>query len=121
MHLTRILLRTARRTPQDPNKVPFRNPSVSLKLRQSIAGRKERVKDDTGLEELALLFASLKANDFNENYCKKEIDNLQRVFLEGKKRRAEEKKLAHSIVVKPGRDLHHCQLNLYLRKFPPTE
>lgn len=118
MHLTRILLRKAARAPQDVNKVKFENPRLGLKLRSFVTGKNNRVKEVTGLEEMGLLFAALRANDFNEKYCQREVENMRKAFDEAKAQRDEIKRIANSGSVKLGRDLHYLQLNRYLKKFP---
>lgn len=118
MRLTQILLRARARTPQDINKVSFVKPRLGLKLRTFVTGKTNRVKEVTGLEELGLLFAAMKAHDFNEKYCQQEINKVRTVFVEAKKQRDETKRIANSGGVKIGRDLHFLQLNRYLKKFP---
>lgn len=106
------------RHPQDPNRVRFRNPTLPMKLRRFVTGKTTQDRKETGMEELGLLFAALKANDFNEKYCQKEIDAVRKKNEDIKAQFIEKKRLIHSTEIKPGKDLHYLQLNRFLKKFP---
>ncbi len=69
------------------------------------------------LQELTVLFASMKNNDFNENKCSKEISTLQKNYKEFLDKKFE---LKHkdSKILTAGRVLNSKQVNKYLKGFP---
>lgn len=65
-----------------------------------------------------MFFASMKAHDFNEQYCQKEINDLKTTHMDGLMKQRGAKKLANTGAIKIGKDLHYLQMNRFLKRFP---
>ncbi|PSN54693.1 hypothetical protein C0J52_01075 [Blattella germanica] len=73
------------------------------------------------LQEMAIMFACFKNNDFNQELCSKEIGTFQKcykTFLDDKQIRKNEEQKG---IITPGdKNLSSKQLNKYLKRFPPN-
>lgn len=69
------------------------------------------------LQEMSVVFAALKDNDFNEKHCAREIQALQKANIEAMNRAREDKLKNSGQISTIGKDLNSKQLNRYLKKF----
>lgn len=105
------------RGPQNIKKVPFKA-LLPMRLRNFVSGKSDRTAEVPCLQELSVLFAGLKNNEFNESVCRKEIENLQRAHVAHLNKRFAERQTYSKGVVSVGKDLTFRQLNKYLKGFP---
>uniref|UniRef100_A0A0R3P2P9 CHCH domain-containing protein n=1 Tax=Drosophila pseudoobscura pseudoobscura TaxID=46245 RepID=A0A0R3P2P9_DROPS len=75
-------------------------------------------KDVACLQEMGMLFACMKDNEFVEKYCHKEIQQFQNCFKYYMDRKFKAKKTVNQGFVQPGNNLNYKQLNKYMRRFP---
>ncbi|KAJ9583387.1 hypothetical protein L9F63_022253, partial [Diploptera punctata] len=68
----------AARTPQK-EPVPVQR-SLPMKLKPTVSGKGNRTSDVSCLQEMAIMLACFKTNDFNQNLCSKEIDKFQNCY-----------------------------------------
>lgn len=116
MRLFWHLCKNARR-PQDPNKVPFKA-MLPMRLNNYVSGKSDRQTEVPCLQEITVLLASLKTNEFDESLCKKEIELLQKTNIEHLDKKKKIKEAAQRGVLATGRDLTFRQLNKFMRNFP---
>lgn len=107
------------RLPQNVNKVPF-DQMLPLALRDRVSGKGARTSDVACVQEMTVLFACLKNNDFNEAPCAKEISNFDGCYKTFLDTNFEHKQERQKGGVSIGKDLHSRELNVYLKKFPVT-
>lgn len=105
------------RGPQMIKKVPFKA-LLPMKLRNMVSGKSDRTAEVPCLQELSILFASLKNNEFNESFCKKEIENVQRAHVAHMNKKFADSQTLTRGVVSTGRDLTFRELNKYLKGYP---
>lgn len=105
------------RGPQNINRVPFKA-LLPLRLRNHVSGKSDRTAEVPCLQELSVLFASMKNNEFNETLCRKEIENVQKAHVAHLNKRFADRETFNRGIVSTGRDLTFRQLNKYLRTFP---
>lgn len=70
------------------------------------------------LQEMSVVFAALKDNEFNEKHCAREIQSLQKANIEGMNRAREDKLKNSGQISTVGKQLNSKQLNRYLKKYP---
>ncbi|XP_050730309.1 coiled-coil-helix-coiled-coil-helix domain-containing protein 1-like [Eriocheir sinensis] len=96
---------------------PF-NGCLPLTLRDHVSGKGDKQQSNACLQEMAIMFACFKKNDFSQAACSKEIDTFQACHLnhmitESKKKDQE----LNSLMPHGERRLNHKQLNQLLRKY----
>lgn len=116
MKLPTTLLYSAR-TPQNQNAVPFQE-ILPLRLKNRVSGKSNSTSEVACLQEMAILFACLKDNEFVERFCSKEIANFQGCYKNFLDKNYKAKQTENQGVVAPGKNLNYKQLNKYLRKYP---
>uniref|UniRef100_A0A1A9V6B0 CHCH domain-containing protein n=1 Tax=Glossina austeni TaxID=7395 RepID=A0A1A9V6B0_GLOAU len=105
------------RAPQNENKVPFQE-ILPLRLKNRVSGKADSSSDVACLQEMSILFACLKDNDFVEKFCNKEISQFKKcykVFMDSK---TALKATVNQGIITPGNNLNYRQLNKYMRLFP---
>lgn len=105
------------RGPQNINRVPFKA-MLPLRLRNFVSGKSDRTAEVPCLQELSILFASLKNNEFNDAACRKEVQTLQAAHVAHLNKRFADRQTYTKGVVSVGKDLTFRQLNKYLKGFP---
>lgn len=116
MKIPTVLLGAAR-LPQCETKVPFQE-ILALKLKNRVSGKTDSDSQVSCLQEMAVFFACMKNNDFNESLCNKEIGSFQKcykIFLDNK---SAAKIVQSQGTLKAGRDLNSRQINMLFKKFP---
>ena len=78
------------------------------------------MQEVASLQEMSVLFASMKNTDFNETMCTKEINALQKSHKEFLDRSFASKQtvVQGAKLEKKGKLLNSKQVNKYLRQFP---
>uniref|UniRef100_A0A0K8TN87 CHCH domain-containing protein n=1 Tax=Tabanus bromius TaxID=304241 RepID=A0A0K8TN87_TABBR len=107
----------AARLPQNESKVPFQE-ILPLRLKNAVSGKADSQTEVACMQEMSVLFACLKNNDFVEQYCSKEISNFNGCYKSFLDRKFQQKKAEHQGVIVPGKNLNYKQLNKYLRSYP---
>lgn len=110
------LLKNAR-LPQSEAKVPFVE-ILPLKLRNFVSGKGSKTSNVACIQELSVLFACLKTNDFDQSRCAKEVSTLNgcyKTHLDTEFARKAERRRGE---VSTGNKLRARQLNVYLRQYP---
>ncbi|KAL9917027.1 coiled-coil-helix-coiled-coil-helix domain-containing protein 1 [Glossina fuscipes] len=105
------------RAPQNEKDVPFQE-ILPLRLKNRVSGKSDSSSDVACLQEMSILFACLKDNDFVEKFCHKEISQFKKcykVFMDGK---TALKATVNQGIITPGNNLNYRQLNKYMRLFP---
>lgn len=105
------------RGPQNLKKIPFKA-QLPMRLRNYVSGKSDRDTMVPCLQELTILFASLKNNDFNEAFCTKEIEKVQSAHVTHLNKKFADGQIFTKGVVSTGRDLTFRQLNKYLKGYP---
>jgi len=88
-----------------------------LKLRNSVSTKTEKTVDNSCLQEMAVMFACLKANDFNEAACSPEITGFQTCYA-GYKKKLKDAQQKESSLSPGASTLTARQLNSLLKKYP---
>ncbi|ALC40890.1 CG12848 [Drosophila busckii] len=105
------------RQAQNEKDVPFQE-ILPLRLKNTVSGKADSGSDVACLQEMGVLFACLKDNEFVEKYCHKEISQFKNCYKFYMDRKLEAKKTVNQGIVTPGNNLNYKQLNKYLRRFP---
>ncbi|XP_068620521.1 small ribosomal subunit protein mS37 [Battus philenor] len=108
----------AARSPQrEP--VPFQM-LLPLKLKKTVSGKGDKLKEAACMQEMAVMFACFKKNEFNQHECLKEITAFQGCYRDYSERIATQREQGKKGVLVPGeKKLTHKQLNKLLKAFPP--
>ncbi|ODM99951.1 Coiled-coil-helix-coiled-coil-helix domain-containing protein 1 [Orchesella cincta] len=124
MHITEILFKRPRcRLPLGPHEIkvtPFKE-LLPLRLQNSVSSKSEKGADVSCLQEMAVMFACMKNNDFKEVKCSQEIETFNKCHLEhtASKKLAKQKEESGEIVTGTNsRNLTSKQLNQLLAKYP---
>lgn len=115
MRTTSTLLKV--RLPQLESRVPFQE-ILPLRLKNQVSGKTDKGSDVACLQEMAVMFSCLKANDFNEDLCPKEVSTFKRCYKVYLDKKATKKETSSKGIVVPGKDLNYKQLNKVLKQFP---
>lgn len=89
-----------------------------MKLKNSVSGKSDRQKEVPCLQELTILLASFKTNEFDESLCKREIETLRQTNIAYMQKRKLEKEASQKGIVSIGRNLSYRQLNKFMRGYP---
>ncbi|KAG7155923.1 coiled-coil-helix-coiled-coil-helix domain-containing protein 1-like [Homarus americanus] len=127
MRLTPIVLNSQyyinRNRPKNgrrPTRQPFPfNNNLPIFLRDHVSGKNDKTNSVACLQDMSILFACLKKNDFNQAMCHKEIESFQNChenFMHTQRLRKEQEK--QGLLVPGERNLSHRQINLLLKKHP---
>ncbi|KAH8291166.1 hypothetical protein KR054_009389 [Drosophila jambulina] len=117
MRVPSALFAARGRKPQNEADVPFQE-ILPLRLKNTVSGKADSGNDVACLQEMGVLFACLKDNEFVEKYCHKEISQFQNCFKCYMDRKFEAKKTVNQGIVQPGNNLNYKQLNKYMRRYP---
>lgn len=119
MRLFAMLCR--RGSPQNPNKVPLAKPRLPLALRDRVGGSRNS-KDSTAsaLKEMQILINKLAQNDWNQEFCKKEIADMRAANTASYMNYLKEKRDNRMGVIKPGLQLDSIPLTKYLKANYPV-
>lgn len=106
----------ARGNPKEP--VPFQE-ILPLKLKGSVSGKGDKTLDVCCIQEMSILFACLKQNEFNEKLCSKEIQSFQNCYTDYMQKKSVKKQKEAKGLLTPGeKKLSHKQVNKLLKSFP---
>ncbi|KAL1124235.1 hypothetical protein AAG570_002005 [Ranatra chinensis] len=101
-----------------PENVPFQE-LLPLKLRNQVSAKGSTKGGAACIQEMSVLFACLKKNDFKDNLCSQEITkfyNCYQSYEEAKRAQNEREKRGE---LSPGeKRLSHAQANLLIKKYP---
>ncbi|XP_055637896.1 uncharacterized protein LOC129776335 [Toxorhynchites rutilus septentrionalis] len=115
MRTTSILYKI--RLPQREATVPFQE-ILPLRLKNQVSGKTDKTSDVACLQEMAVMFSCLKANDFEERLCLKEASTFKKCYKVYLDKKADKKETSSKGIIVPGRDLNHKQLNAFLQQYP---
>lgn len=118
MRLFAMLCRS--RKPQNPKRVPLATPRLPFALRDRVSGSKI-IKESTApaLKEMQNLITKLSQNDWNQEFCKKEMKAMQEANTASYMNALKEKSENRMGVIKPGPQLDPIPLTKYLKgRFP---
>lgn len=118
MRLFAILCRS--RKPQNPNRVPLATPRLPFTLRDRVSGTKT-IKESSApaIKEMQNLITKLSQNDWNQEFCKKEIVAMNQANTASYMNALKEKRDNRMGIIKPGTQLDPIPLTKYLRsRFP---
>jgi len=107
----------ASRTPQREKIVPFQE-RLPLKLKNSVSGKADSTNDVACLQEMSIVFACLKNNDFNESLCSKELSTFQRCYKSFLDKKSDAKKVRDQGILTPGKNINSKQLNKLFKMHP---
>ncbi|XP_008560842.1 coiled-coil-helix-coiled-coil-helix domain-containing protein 1 [Microplitis demolitor] len=106
------------RSPQNPNKVKF-VPQLPLALRNRVTGKNSKQNEKGCLQEVSIVLACLKDNDFENSMCTKEIDDFNNCFKTYTKNKEFAKAEARKGNLVPGaKNLKYMQINKLLSMHP---
>ncbi|KAF4518544.1 hypothetical protein B566_EDAN004288 [Ephemera danica] len=124
MRLQPVLESFSRGPKKGPSRGPAREPFpfqelLPLKLKNSVSGKGEKTTDVACLQEMAILFACFKKNDFNQMLCSQEINSFTSCYQQFDERKKAKKALDQKGVLTPGsKNLTHKQINQLFKKYP---
>jgi len=101
-------------------KIPFKE-IAPLALRNEVSGKGSKGADVTCLQEMAVMFACMKNNDFKEVKCSPEIETFMTCYNQHTADKTLQKKreLSGEVVVgRNPRNLTTTQINGLLQRFP---
>jgi len=105
-----------------PGREPVRfQQLLPLRLRNHVSGKGEKTANVACLQEMAVMFACMKDNEFKEAKCGPQIERFQKCYSEHMTQKKEKKRKEDSGEVVAGTDsrkLSYRQLNQLLSKFP---
>lgn len=116
MRIFRVLC--AKNKPQNPNRVPLAPPRLPLRLRDRVSTKTIKSNSTPCVQELQNLISKLAQNDFNQQFCTKEVEILNKVNGESYFNYIREKAENRSGYIKHGQQLNSVPLNNYLKRFP---
>ncbi|XP_058814562.1 uncharacterized protein LOC131678427 [Topomyia yanbarensis] len=105
------------RIPQNEKTVSFKE-ILPLRLKNQVSGKTDKGSDVACLQEMAVMFSCLKANEFNERLCPKEVSSFKKCYKVYIDKKAVNKETSSKGILVPGKDLNYKQLNKVLRQFP---
>lgn len=118
MRLFTMLCRS--RKPQNPKRVPLATPRLPFALRDRVSGTKlNRDSSAPALKEMQNLITKLSQNDWNQEFCRKEIADMQKANTESYLNALKETRENRMGVIKPGSQLDPIPLTKYLRSRYP--
>ncbi|GBP17484.1 Coiled-coil-helix-coiled-coil-helix domain-containing protein 1 [Eumeta japonica] len=99
--------------------IPFQM-RLPLALKKTVSSKSEKTREASCLQEMAVMFACFKNNEFDQIKCSQEISSFQTCFENYKQRSAELKAQEKKGILVPGeKKLTHRQMNLLLKRYPP--
>lgn len=102
----------------NPQNIPFKA-ILPLKLRNHVSSKGENTSNVACIQEMSVLFACLKRNDFKETRCAQEISTFQKCYNDHTEQKKEKEEKERRGVLIPGeKKLSHKQANELLKKFP---
>ncbi|CAH0549986.1 unnamed protein product [Brassicogethes aeneus] len=108
--------KVARPIPQEP--VPFQE-ILPLKLKPAVSGKGDRTSEVCCLQEMSVMLACFKKNEFSQQLCSKEIDSFQKCYTGHLATKKVKKDKEAKGVLTPGeKQLSSKQVNTLLKKFP---
>ncbi|XP_032519442.2 uncharacterized protein LOC116771660 [Danaus plexippus] len=108
---------SARRPQREP--IPFQM-LLPLKLKKSVSGKGDKLKEAACMQELAVMFACFKKSEFDQQQCLKEVSSFQNCYKDYYQRAKVQREQGKKGVLVPGeKNLTHRQVNMLLKSFPP--
>ncbi|KAK9299775.1 hypothetical protein QLX08_007330 [Tetragonisca angustula] len=118
MRLSQIFFKHNARSPQNPDKVPFKE-VMPLKLRNRVAGGTTKTLEGKCLYEMSLVFACWKNSNFEPNKCHNEVQNFYGCYNRYMKDAALEKEFKKISVPSPDTKVFtKNQITYLLQKYP---
>ncbi|XP_041984610.1 coiled-coil-helix-coiled-coil-helix domain-containing protein 1 [Aricia agestis] len=112
---------TNARRPQLEKNVPFQM-LLPLKLRKEVSGKGDKMKEAACMQEMAVMFACFKKNEFDQAQCLKEIAAFKGCYKDYNERAKLQHEQAKKGILVPGeKNLTHRQVNQLLKSFPPLK
>lgn len=107
-----------RATKKNKNHVPFQE-ILPLQLKPTVSGKGNKSSEVSCLHEMFLLFACLKAHDFNQSSCMKEGESLQACHITSLRRnKLAKERESKGVLVGGEKKMSYQQTNNLLAKFP---
>lgn len=109
------------KSPRSPHKgkVPFRM-LLPLELRKTVSSKSDRTTEAACLQEMAVMFACLKKNEFDQTPCINEVNAFQGCYKDFREINAITREQDKKGVLTPGeKKLTYRQVNKLLQAFPP--
>lgn len=101
-----------------PEKVQFQE-LLPLKLKNSVSGKSGKTNDLACIQEMTILFACLKKNNFNQQVCSNEINVFQKCYKDFTDEKIARKDLDRKGIISAGsKNLNHKQVSQLLSKYP---
>ncbi|XP_063540206.1 small ribosomal subunit protein mS37 [Cydia strobilella] len=111
--------KSARRYQREP--VPFQM-LLPLELKKTVSGKSDKLKEAACMQELAVMFACFKKNEFDQQQCLKEITEFQGCYKDYNQRMSSQREHGKKGILVPGeKKLTHRQMNQLLKAFPPKK
>ncbi|BES88327.1 unnamed protein product [Nesidiocoris tenuis] len=102
----------------DPWKIPFRE-MIPLKLRTSVSARGDNRNGAFCVQEMSVLLACMKKNEFEERHCSTQLTSFQKCVSETEAALKQKKAAARRGDLAPGeKKLSHHQVTGLLKKYP---
>ncbi|CAG5029624.1 unnamed protein product [Parnassius apollo] len=109
--------KSARRPQREP--VPFQM-LLPLQLKKTVSGKGDKLREAACMQEMAVMFACFKKNDFDQQECLKEVTAFQGCYREYSEKLTTQREQGKKGILVPGeKKLTHRQLNQLLKAFPP--
>lgn len=118
MRLFRMLCSKGTTRPQNPKRVPLAKPRLPLAVRDRVCTKKEKGGVAPALQEMQNLITKLAQNEWNQQFCQKEIIAMRNANTSSYMSFVKEKEENRTGAIKPGQNLNPVPLNKYLKRFP---
>lgn len=124
MRITQVLSsapsrHNARRYQKEP--VPFQM-LLPLALKKTVSGKSDKMKEAACMQEMTVLFACFKKNEFDQSQCAKEISSFQGCYKAYMDKMQTQREQGKKGILVPGeKNLTHRQMNQLLKSFPPKK
>ncbi|XP_071442847.1 small ribosomal subunit protein mS37 [Hetaerina americana] len=92
---------------------------LPLKLKPTVSGKGDRTSDVACLQEMAILFACFKKNEFNQALCANEVQTFNKCYKSFVDAKQKKKEMERKGDLNPGaKKLTHKQINQLMKRFP---
>lgn len=109
------------RKPQNPNRVPLAKPRLYFALKDRVCTKKQKGGTAPALQEMQNLITNLAQNNYNQQFCGKEVVAMQEASTASYMAFLKEKEENRAGKIKPGNHLNPVPLNKYLKRFPTAK
>lgn len=114
-----IPVRSLGRRKQDEKRVELKI-MRPLRLREYVSGRGSGSDNVTCIQEMSVMMACFKANEFEQAPCAPEISKFQNCVTESRKAMLEREEMLKKGITVGAKKLNHFQVNKLLKKHPDS-